>query len=59
MALVKKQVVENLANGVDGLSIEDGYIVLELVACTSFVDIVFEYMQAAYNSALLKYPNDH
>jgi hypothetical protein len=54
----KKQVIENLAKEVDGLSIEDGYIVLELVACTSFVDIVFEYMQAAYNSALLRYPHD-
>ena len=55
----KKQVIESFSNKIEGVDIQDGYITLELIACNSCADIVLEFMEKAYRSALEVYPYEH
>lgn len=52
----KKQVIENFSKKMDGIDIREGYITLELVACNNFADIIFEFMEQAYHSAIKVFP---
>jgi len=55
----KKQVVESFSKKTEGIDIQEGYIVLELVACNNFADLVLEFMKKAYRSALEVFPYEH
>lgn len=55
----KKQVIESYSKKMEGIDIQNGYIALELVACNNCADIIFEFMEKAYRSALEVYPYEH
>ena len=52
----KAKVIEELASKLDGLTIEDGYISLELSACYECADIVFNFIERAYRAGLDAFP---
>ena len=55
----KKQVIESFSKKIKGIDIQDGYINLELNACYSCADIILEFMEQAYRSALEVYPYEY
>lgn len=55
----KKQVIESFSNKMDGVDLQEGYITLELNACNACADIVFQFMEKAYRSALEVFPYEH
>jgi len=55
----KKQFIEDISKTMDGINLQEGYITLELVACNKFADIVLEFMEKAYHSALEVFPYEH
>jgi hypothetical protein len=52
----KRKIIENFSNQVEGVTIQDDIISLDLVACNNCADIVFEFMERAYASALEVFP---
>ena len=53
-----KKVIQQFVKQISGLDIIEGYISFELSACNECADIVFKFMEHAYNSALEIFP-DH
>ena len=54
----KRAIVEGFSKQMEGIEIHDEYIDLELSACNACADIVLEFMQRAYYSALERFPRD-
>jgi len=52
----KSKVVERFVKQMDGVIISDGYLSFEREACNACADIVWQFMETAYNSALKVYP---
>ncbi|MDO8356395.1 MAG: hypothetical protein Q7U76_08415 [Nitrospirota bacterium] len=52
----KPEAVESFAKKVKGIEIQEGRISLNLEACNRCTDIVLEFMQKAYHSALERFP---
>jgi hypothetical protein len=52
----KQQVIENFSNQMEGVNINEGYITLDMAACINCADIVFQFMERAYHSALEMFP---
>ena len=55
----KKQIIESFSKKLDGLDIKDGYITLESIACDNCANIILEFMENAYRSALEAFPYEH
>ena len=52
----KRQVIESFSNQVEGVIIQGDFISLDLAACNSCADIVLQFMERAYDSALAVFP---
>jgi hypothetical protein len=52
----KRKVIESFSNQVEGVTIQDDFISLEVAACNSCADIVLQFMERAYYSALEVFP---
>ena len=55
----KKQVIESFSKRMEGVHIQDCYITLEFIACNNCADIILEFMEKAYRSALREFPYEH
>ena len=55
----KRKVIESFSNQVVGLTIQDDFISLEVAGCDSCADIVLQFMERVYYSALKYSRNDH
>lgn len=53
---IKHKVIGSFSKHMEGVNIQNGYIDLELVACTNCADIVLRFMEQAYYAALEVYP---
>lgn len=52
----KSKAIEDFAGTIQGLNIDNGYIILTAEACNTCTDIVVQFMEQAYHSALEVYP---
>lgn len=55
----KTKVIQQFANQIIGVDIEEGYISFDLTACNTCADIVLRFMEHAYRAALEIYPYKH
>jgi hypothetical protein len=54
----KRKVIEDLSARVEGVSIKDNLIAIELSACSTFAEIILEFMKQASRSAIKVFPKD-
>jgi len=52
----KRKLIENFSKRLDGLSIEDGFLTISCDACINAADLVFNFMEHAYQAAQEVYP---
>lgn len=52
----KRKVIEDLSSRVEGVTIRDNFIALELSACNTLAEIVLQFMEQACRSALKVFP---
>lgn len=55
----KAKAVERFAKAMKGVTLQEGYVSLDLEACNKCADIVFYFMQHAYWAALKVFPKEH
>ena len=52
----KSKLIESFAKRTNGLEIEDGYISIDYNGCIDCADLIFNFMEQAYNAALEVFP---
>lgn len=55
----KHNVITEFVNDMEGICIHENYIYFDLAACNNCADIIFQFMQRAYYSALEVFPDEH
>jgi hypothetical protein len=54
----KAKTIEHFVKQMEGISLENGYISVDVQACNRFADLVLEFMGYAYHSALSVFQNN-
>lgn len=55
----KAKDIERFAKQMKGVNLDEGYVSIELITCNTCAEIVFEFMEYAYHSALSVFPYEH